>query len=74
MGMTMGTMLDMKPVVMITKQFTNYSIGIICNKCGSFVNIDSLISGEAKREMVYPDSDFTVEEWETLCSECNHED
>ena len=36
-----------------------------CDNCGQFIS-----NGEARRVMISPDSDWSYEEWETLCPKC----
>ena len=43
---------------------------IKCDACGQFISYKALESGKAMRSMVTPDSDYSYEEWETLCSNC----
>jgi hypothetical protein len=38
-----------------------------CDQCGQFIAIDDFDSG-AVRRLVYPDSEYTRETWETLCT------
>jgi hypothetical protein len=38
-----------------------------CDACGRFISFDEFEAG-AIRRLVYPDSDYTRETWETLCS------
>jgi hypothetical protein len=37
-----------------------------CDVCGRFIAIQDFTDG-AVRRLIYPDSDRTVETWETLC-------
>lgn len=39
-----------------------------CDECGRFIALDDFDNG-AVRRLVYPDSEFTRETWETLCLE-----
>jgi len=39
-----------------------------CDVCGKFISMDDFDHG-AVRELVYPDSEFTRETFETLCKE-----
>lgn len=41
-----------------------------CDECGRFVSMKDIESGEAIRQMVTPDSEFTSEEYETVCRAC----
>ena len=41
-----------------------------CDVCGRFISYEDFSSGNATREMILPDSDCSVEEYETLCK--NH--
>ena len=38
-----------------------------CDICGRFISYQSLDEGRATRRLVTPDSEFTSEEYETLC-------
>lgn len=44
---------------------------IRCTWCGRYVSYVNLNSGEAYHHMITPDSDCSVEEWETCCKKCN---
>jgi hypothetical protein len=44
---------------------------IKCDICGKFVSYKDLSEGKASRILVYPDSHFTQETWETICRRCN---
>jgi hypothetical protein len=39
-----------------------------CDACGQFIPWDDLFEGYAVRRLRYPDSQFTSEEYETLCA------
>ncbi len=39
-----------------------------CDVCGQFISLDDMTEGFAYRRLVYPDSHFTTEQYETLCS------
>jgi hypothetical protein len=39
-----------------------------CDACGRFISYESLQEGYAVRRLLYPDSHFTSEEYETLCA------
>lgn len=41
-----------------------------CDICGRFIAIDDFISGRATCKMISPDSDYSCEDYETLCK--NH--
>ena len=41
-----------------------------CNYCGKFIAWKDINSGNAKYEMIIPDSYYTQEEWETVCKKC----
>ena len=43
-----------------------------CDICGKFISYDELMSDKAVHKMVYPDSDLTIETWETYHVECNN--
>ncbi len=47
---------------------------IKCSWCGRFISYDALYSGKAYHTMSTPDSDYTFEEWESCCKECNDKD
>ena len=38
-----------------------------CDVCGRFISYADLDNGLAIHQMILPDSDFSVETWETLC-------
>ncbi len=38
-----------------------------CDICGRFISLEDFDSGKANRRMVTPDTDFTCEDYETLC-------
>lgn len=38
-----------------------------CNACGKYISMRDFASGAAMRKMITPDSEFTKEEFETLC-------
>jgi hypothetical protein len=41
-----------------------------CDECGRFIALKAFApDGKAARRLIYPDSEFTVETWETLCQE-----
>jgi len=42
-----------------------------CDHCGKFISMKDLNSGTAMRRMVYPDTAFTAETYETLCAKHN---
>ena len=43
-----------------------------CDECGKFIAIDDFLS-KASRKLLTPDSFFSKETYETLCSRCNHD-
>ena len=43
-----------------------------CDECGKFISFDDLESGMATRKLITPDSNYSNEEYETLCK--NHAD
>lgn len=42
-----------------------------CDECGKYININDFVSGKARRIMLTPDSELTLETYETLCAEHN---
>lgn len=38
-----------------------------CDICGKFISMKDFDSGKATRKMLFPDSDYSCEEYETLC-------
>lgn len=38
-----------------------------CDECGRLIGYDDLMNETATRRLLTPDSEFTQEEWETLC-------
>lgn len=57
----------------------NYKIRFLCNRwnrcneCGKFIAFKDFENGSAKRELITPDSEYTKEEYSTVCSKCNKE-
>lgn len=41
-----------------------------CDNCGQFISNIAIRNGEARHVMISPDSDWSYEEWETLCPKC----
>lgn len=41
-----------------------------CDTCGKFIAYKDIESGKASHKMITPDSEFTPEEFETLCPDC----
>ncbi len=41
-----------------------------CDICGQFISNADIKQGRALRQMVTPDSQFTHEDYETLCEKC----
>jgi hypothetical protein len=42
-----------------------------CDDCGRFIPYADLENGGATHVLIYPDSLYTCETWETVCSRCN---
>jgi hypothetical protein len=42
-----------------------------CDECGRFISYDDIESGDARSELLTPDSEFTLETYTTLCKKCN---
>lgn len=42
-----------------------------CDVCGRFVSFIDLDSGDATRRLIFPDSDYSTETYETLCPRHN---
>jgi hypothetical protein len=42
-----------------------------CDACGCFVGWRDIESGAARHVLVTPDSEFTREEFETICRDCH---
>ena len=38
-----------------------------CDVCGQFISLKDFESGDATRQLLTPDSDYSYEEYETLC-------
>ena len=38
-----------------------------CDVCGKFISMEDFSTGKATRTMVTPDSEFSTEDYETLC-------
>ncbi len=45
-----------------------------CDDCGKYISYTDIETGKAGRRMITPDSEFTAETYETLCSKCMRED
>lgn len=43
-----------------------------CDICGQFISLKDFESGLAIRKLLTPDSDYSTEEYETICSKCNY--
>lgn len=43
-----------------------------CSFCGQFISFEDFLTGEAKRQLISPDSEFTAETFENTCGECRH--
>jgi hypothetical protein len=41
-----------------------------CDYCGKFIGIQDMIDGKAERYMVTPDSEYSVETWDTHHRSC----
>ena len=41
-----------------------------CDNCGKFISNIAIRNGEARHVMISPDSEWSYEEWETLCPKC----
>ncbi len=41
-----------------------------CDDCGRFIPYADLDSGRARHKLIYPDSAYTWETWETVCAKC----
>lgn len=50
--------------------FRAYDAWNRCDSCGKFIAYGEFAEGRAKRILIYPDSQFTDETWETLCQKC----
>lgn len=42
-----------------------------CDVCGKFIPYGDLDNRKAVHKMILPDSDYSIETWETLCKEHN---
>ena len=47
---------------------------IQCDSCGCFISIKDLDEGTASHCLSTPDSEYTDEEYESLCFKCNKPD
>ena len=45
---------------------------IKCDECGRFIALDSILLGTAFHQFILPDSEHSVETYESLCSDCLH--
>ncbi len=43
---------------------------IKCDECGRFIGVQDLVDGKALHHCVTPDSEFSDETFESLCSRC----
>jgi hypothetical protein len=43
---------------------------IVCDGCGKFIAMQDLFDGKANHHFVLPDSEFSDETFESLCSAC----
>lgn len=43
----------------------------LCDECGQLIPIMDFGFRGATRRLVFPDSDRSVETWETVCRDCN---
>lgn len=43
---------------------------IKCDECGRFIAVQDMINGKALHNCVLPDSEFSVETFESLCAKC----
>lgn len=43
-----------------------------CEDCGQFIGLDEFDNGRAVRKVVYPDSEYTQETYETYHVQCAH--
>lgn len=50
----------------------NFSIK--CDNCGKYISFEDLDKGLAQRHMITPDSEYSKEQYETLCKSCIKED
>jgi Zn finger protein HypA/HybF involved in hydrogenase expression len=44
---------------------------IKCDECGRFISLEDLVDGKATHNCVLPDSEFSVETFESICAQCN---
>ena len=44
-----------------------------CDICGKFISWNDFETGKARRYLITPDSEFTPEEYETLCRDHSEE-
>jgi hypothetical protein len=45
-----------------------------CDFCGRFITTEDLQNNKASHSLIVPDSNFSIEEWETTCKKCKHKD
>ncbi len=41
-----------------------------CDECGRFISLKDIESGKARHNIVTVDTEFSIEEYETLCFKC----
>lgn len=47
---------------------TQHSLTMKCDSCGEFIAPESFVTGKAARYLI---TEYSDEDYETLCSECN---
>lgn len=45
-----------------------------CDACGKYIPLRDIESGMATRKLITPDSEFSEEEFDTLCGDCKEAD
>ncbi len=56
--------------MIMSKPFLTLERTLKCEVCGRFVSYADIESGAATHKMVLPDSDLSIESYETLCPKC----
>lgn len=43
---------------------------IKCDECGKWIKLDDIDSGKAGHKLLTPDSDLSIETYESICADC----
>lgn len=42
-----------------------------CDDCGQFISYKDLINNKARHQLISNDTEYSCEDWITLCKKCN---